>query len=240
MYISSQNMIPIPSEQLEQVEKETHVKLPEAYIRFLSQYGQGTYRGWLNVQLPDPGVLQPFVEYDLWEHDELSPITQLQIKECVSIGTTIDGDFLAIHPNVDGIVWLPRHSDEITVKLSGDSDYTVTLDRIYQGAHGNSNTESTYFEPWNDSRKHVFFRFTPGVEYPALPDLGKQCKERYKPDLLIENEYTCKLFIHSLGGFLRLNYANGREIAVQYEADQQNLFEEISSFLLQNHCEIWE
>lgn len=25
---------------------------PPAYIRFLQQYGEGTYRGWMNVQTP--------------------------------------------------------------------------------------------------------------------------------------------------------------------------------------------
>ncbi|MFL1673507.1 hypothetical protein [Paenibacillus dendritiformis] len=238
MYIVSQRLVPVPSGLFRQAEQDMQVALPDGYSRFLQQYGEGTYRGWFNIHSPDPDVLPPFAEYDLWEHEETSPITQEQLRQCVAIGTTIDGDFLAVHPQVEEILWLPRHSETIRVIPSKSASYTDTLDRIYQETFGDAESAMpAYFEPWNEARKHAFFLFTPeNGSSLTLRELGTRCRGFFQPDLLIDNEHTGKIFIRELGGYIRLIYAYGREVAVFYEEEAAELFGEIAHFLQNNDC----
>lgn len=112
MYIVSQPK-PLSDGQNQALAKEDVTVYPQGYLRFLRRFGEGTYRGWLNVQLPDAEVLKPFAEYGLWEHDENSPISEQQIGECIVIGTTVDGDFLAVHPQTARLLWLPRHAEHV-------------------------------------------------------------------------------------------------------------------------------
>jgi len=236
VYLVSQRLAPIPSETLCHIEQERQVIFPEGYAHFLQQYGEGTYRGWMNIQAPDTEVLRPFADYDIWEHDETSPITQEQIQQCVAIGTTIDGDFLAVHPQVTGILWLPRHSQYIKLKALKADSYTEKLDQLYGEIYSNDVEGLPYFEPWNGMKKHAFFLFNPEHEYDTLQSLAKRVQKAFEPDFLIDNSYTCKSFVRALGGYIRFNYANGREVAVCYEADADALFQDISKFLTRNNC----
>lgn len=239
MYIVSNNRIPVSDTELDDIQRETGLRFPPSYRSFLTRYGQGTYGGWVNVTSPDPDVLQPFAEYDFWLHDEDSPITQEQIKECVSIGTSIDGDFLAVHPQTDGILWLPRHDEIITLKPCGEDLFTNTLDRIYLDAYKQASTAPPYFEPWNDTRLHAFFRFVPLEGGLPMTELASLCKARFQPDLVVEDEYSCKIFLQALGGYLRFNYAIGTEIAAFYEKDRSKQYEDMASFLQQHGCKLW-
>ncbi|WCF10709.1 hypothetical protein NDS46_13045 [Paenibacillus thiaminolyticus] len=238
MYIVSQRLTPVPSGVIRQAEQDMQVAFPGGYSRFLQQYGEGTYRGWFNIHSPDPDVLSPFAEYDLWEHKETSPITREQLRQCVVIGTTIDGDFLAVHPQAEGLVWLPRHSEMIRLIPPEAPSYTETLDRIYQETFGDAEPAvPAYFEPWNETAQHAFFLFNPeNGSSLSLRELGTRCRGFFQPDLLIENEHTGKIFIRELGGYIRLNYAYGREVAVFYEEEAAELFGEIAHFLRSNHC----
>ncbi|MFD1903184.1 hypothetical protein ACFSQ7_02095 [Paenibacillus rhizoplanae] len=147
----------------QQLEAEDAGLYPPAYTKFLQQYGEGTYRGWINVQAPDPEVLRPFAEYGLWEHDEDSPITEQQIGECTAIGTTVDGDFLAVHPGVNGLLWLPLScgADSSDPAASRGKRkrllaMPLILDGIYRRMYGRSQEESVYYEPWTGTREHLF------------------------------------------------------------------------------------
>lgn len=238
MYIVSQRLVPVPSGVIRQAEQDMQVAFPGGYSRFLQQFGEGTYRGWFNIHSPDPNVLPPFAEYDLWEHEETSPITQEQLRQCVAIGTTIDGDFLAVHPQAEGLVWLPRHSETIRLIPPEAASYTDTLDRIYQETFGDAESAApAYFEPWNETRQHAFFLFNPeNGSSLSLRELGARCRDFFRPDLLIDNEHTGVSFIRELGGYIRFNYAYGREVAVFYEEEAAGLFGEIAYFLQNNHC----
>jgi len=209
---------------------------PPGYLTFLQQFGAGTYRGWIYVHLPDSEVLKPFVEYDLWEHNEGSPITQQQIGECIVIGTTIDGDFLAVHPEVDQLLWLPRHADHVlTVQKSGVEDdeiFTVVLDNLYYQVYGEAQEGPMYYEPCSDSQNYHFLRLPPKEEGPTLQELAKMFKAAFLPDLIMENSYICKFFYQMLGGYVTFNYAYGQEIAIKYEQDKQQLYNDIEEWLV--------
>lgn len=52
MYIVSRPK-PQSEGQNQVLAKEAATVYPPAYLRFLQRFGEGTYRGWMNVQFPD-------------------------------------------------------------------------------------------------------------------------------------------------------------------------------------------
>ncbi|WP_342551589.1 SMI1/KNR4 family protein [Paenibacillus sp. FSL R7-0652] len=248
MYIVSRMLKPVPQQELQQVEQEQSARLPSAYQRWLQQYGEGTYSGWMNIQRPDPEVLKPFADYDLWEHSEETVISQDQLQECISIGSSVDGDFLAVHADVDGLIWLPRHDEQITVWPSNDRSLADTLDRIYCGYYRRDMPfRPAYFEPWNEERRSVFYNFSGKENGISMKELADLCQSRYSWDLVIEDEYMCRLFRTAVGGYVRFNYAYEREIVLFYENERmtdgqevQMQVQEIQQFLEANYCTLHE
>ncbi|WP_409176421.1 hypothetical protein [Brevibacillus fortis] len=240
MYVVSQPKR-LSDGQNQALEKEKAAFYPPGYLHFLQQFGAGTYRGWMNVYLPDTEVLQPFAEYDLWEHDADSPITQQQISECVAIGTTVDGDFLAVHPQTDQLLWLPRHAERLMAlslqEQENDERYARVLDEIYRQVYGSDQEGAVYYEPWSETRSHLFLRLPPVQDGLSLLKLASMCREAFLPDLTIENEYVCQLFYRQLGGYVRFNYANKQEVAIMYEEDAEQAFVVMKQWLLSKGCE---
>ncbi|WP_234405591.1 hypothetical protein [Paenibacillus sp. IHBB 10380] len=174
-------------------------------------------------------VLKPFAEYELWEHDEDSPITAQQIGQCVAIGTTVDGDFLALHPETAQLLWLPRHAEQlmaITLQARERKDertYVMVLDEIYRQVYGSGQED----EPWTGSQSHLFLRLPPGQDQLSLPKLAGMCRAAFSPDLAVETGYTCHLFYRQLGGYIRFNYYD-------------HLAQFLHSVLLPHSSEAWE
>ncbi|WP_338539954.1 SMI1/KNR4 family protein [Paenibacillus tundrae] len=241
MYIVSQAMKPVSAEELNHFEEQHNISLPSSYRRWLEQYGEGTYTGWMNIQRPDQDVLAPFVEYDFWIHTEETPISQRQLQECVSIGSSVDGDFLAVHPQVEGLLWLPRHDEHITLwACEGDgAEISELLDRIYCGYYQQDKPLTPhYFEPWNELRHHTFYHLEDGEQGKSLLELAQCCKKEFKWDAVVENEHRCILFMASIGGYLRFNYAYGREVAMFYEetGESEGRDHDLHLFLIAHHC----
>ncbi|GED67117.1 hypothetical protein BRE01_08190 [Brevibacillus reuszeri] len=242
MYMVSQPKA-LSDDQNKKLAQEEVTAYPPGYLLFLQRFGEGNYRGWMNVHLPDTEVLKPFAEYDLWEHDADSPITQEQIGQCVAIGATVDGDFLAVHPPTAQLLWLPRHEEYVRAILLQEREqndeelFAWVLDEIYHQVYRTSQQEAVYFEPWTDSGKHVFLRLPPGQDQLSLQELAGMCRVSLPPDLSIENEYTCRMFYRHFGGYVRFNYANGQEVAIKYEQDEQQAFAAIEQWLLSKGCE---
>lgn len=194
MYIVTRALKPVPAKELNHFEEQHSISLPTSYRQWLEQYGEGTYTGWMNVQRPDQEVLKPFAEYDFWMHTEDTPVTQNQLQECISIGSSVDGDFLAIHPDVKGLLWLPRHDEHIVLWSCHEADFGETLDRIYCGYyHQDKPLTPAYFEPWNELRNHTFYHLVNVEREDFMKELADLCKTRFKWDAVMENEYTCKL-----------------------------------------------
>ncbi|WP_340026484.1 hypothetical protein MHI24_15495 [Paenibacillus sp. FSL K6-1096] len=243
MYIVSEP-VGLSEVHRQQLEAENTGLYPQTYLQFLQQYGEGTYRGWMNVQLPDPEVLRPFAGYGLWEHDDDSPITEQQIGECTAIGTTVDGDFLAVYPGVDGLLWLPRHAEQIQVIPlppggQEEGSYALILDGIYRKMYGREQEESAYYEPWTGTRQHFFLRMPPRQGRVNLTELAAMCRDEFPPDLFIENPYICCLFYRELGGYIRLNLANGQEVAVFFEQAAGQVSARMKEWLLSKGCELY-
>ncbi|WP_322906738.1 SMI1/KNR4 family protein [Paenibacillus campi] len=235
MYIVSSHRHICSAAELDGIEQQYQVKLPEGYGQFLQQYGQGTYCDWFHVNMPDAERLQQFAEYGLWEHEQDSPITATQLRDCVVIASTVDGDMLALHSDVKGGLWLPRHSEQIMAvswqELSWQAFMNGELQRLYTGAP-TSLERQCYFEPWNGRQQHEFVMLQP--QYAAvhvaagseltlehkqayLRNVAAQIAEHYVPALRLENPYWGKLFYRELEGYVRFNYAYGNEVALFYE-----------------------
>lgn len=240
MYIVSPSK-PLSEAQRQALEGQMVTCWPPGYRQFIRHFGEGTYRGWMNVHAPDAEVLKPFAEYDLWEHDADSPITQAQIGECIAIGSTVDGDFLAVHPQSNQLLWLPRHEEQLraivlAVATSEDEKtYAQVMDEIYRQIYGSEPERAVYYESWTISSFHLFLRLPPGPL--SLPELAGRCREAYPPDLTMENEYTGQLFYQQMGGYVRFNYANAQEVAIKYEEDAVQTFSSLKEWLVSQGCE---
>lgn len=222
---------------LDTIEIEAHLELPAEYRRFLVQYGPGTYRDWLYVRQPDPDVLKSFVEYEFWDHDETSPITLEQLAECVVIMTTIDGDFIAVHPAVDGLIWLPRHSEQLSVwNVEEGEAWADTMDRIMRSSTEQDVPGVATFDPESESRQFVFLLLPDGGA-EALKQTAQKCSMQFGGfDLVKENEYSCHQYVKRMGGWIRYNYAYGKEVAVCYEAEQEQVAESFIRWLEAQGC----
>ncbi|ALA44310.1 MULTISPECIES: SMI1/KNR4 family protein [Paenibacillus] len=258
MYWVSTQHTPMATDELTNIEHTYGITLPPPYVAFLTRYGPGTYCGLLIIEMPDPQLLQSYTDYELWTHDDNCPITARQLGECVVIGSSIDGDFLAIHPQVEGLMWLPRHSEIITTKtLDVQVPFTETLGHILQDEFGRMEPFPRYFEPVSQDKTATFLLFSPldtaEAYNPANPSdqalnfapaslqaLAQRFKQHFNSNLWIENEHICMAFLQTLGGYVRFNYAYGREVAIIYESKAIALRDEILSFLQKEHCRVVE
>ena len=258
MYWVSTQHTPVAADELTNFEHTYGITLPTPYASFLTRYGPGTYCGLLVIEPPDSQLLQSYADYELWTHDDNCPITAQQLGECVVIGSSIDGDFLAVHPQVEGLLWLPRHSEVITMKpLDVQTPFTDTLEHILRDEFGKTEPFPRYFEPVSLDRTATFLLFNPpdtAKAYdPANPNdpipniapasiqvLAQRFKQHFDTNLWIENEHTCMAFFQLLGGYVRFNYAYGREVAIIYEPKAIALHDEILSFLQKEHCRVVE
>ncbi|WP_270170684.1 hypothetical protein [Paenibacillus sp. SYP-B4298] len=240
MYIVTHRLKPVLDQELTLYEQQHAVRLPRAYREWLKAYGEGTYAGWMNVQLPDAEVLKPFAEYDFWLHDADAPISEQQIAECISIGSSVDGDILAVHPEVEGLLWLPRHDEHIRLFPCLSSAFGATLDLIYREWYSSESPPGLlYYEPRKEERQHVFY-LSKGAEHGlSMQQLAQKLKQELSWDAMLENEHTCILFKSAIGGYIRFNYAYNTEVAIFYEVAteaEQSLVLEIQQLLLEHHC----
>ena len=211
--------------------------LPKSYRAFLQTFGTGTYNGVICVNAPDDVVLKEFAEHEFWEL-EGAPITQEQIGQCIALANSIDGDFLAIHADVDGLILLPRHSDKIEVFKISKGDFRVTLDAVCIRLYSDYKPTECYFGSYLNV-KHKFMRHYPE---DGRPDIVRQFKASFKYDFLIEGEYACLVFLSRLGGYVRFNYggfevgAISMEVVVVYDDDGRDVFNDVMDFLRRHKC----
>lgn len=73
MYIVSRPK-PLSDGQNQALAKEDATVYPPGYLRFLRRFGEGTYRGWLNVQFPDAEVLKSLQSTDYGSMTRIAPL----------------------------------------------------------------------------------------------------------------------------------------------------------------------
>ncbi|MDD2994242.1 MAG: hypothetical protein PHG73_11990 [Pygmaiobacter sp.] len=87
-----------------------------------------------------------------------------------------------------------------------------------------------YFEPVGGN--HVFLR----SKNHDLLDIINRFKLEFDNDFLIENQYSCEVFLIEMGGYVRFNLATGFEIFIKYSDYGTECFHAIKRFLLKNAC----
>ncbi|KAF4323840.1 hypothetical protein G195_003035 [Phytophthora kernoviae 00238/432] len=123
------------------------------------------------------------------DFEQDTPVTQEQLKECISIGSSVDGDFLAIHSDVKGLLWLPRHDESMILWTCSEADFGETLDRIYCGYyHQDKPLAPAYFEPWNELRNHTFYHLANVERKDSMKALAELCKSKFKEIALFYEE----------------------------------------------------
>ncbi len=227
MYITSTQLQVFSEHDLVSLEQQGHVKFPQPYRDFLKTYGGGTYGGAICINGPDFNLLKQYAEEDFWEYDN-SPIRREQMKECVVIGNSIDGDYITVHPAVRGYILLPRDSEQIELFPDDAQDFLCTVNKIASFLYDEELEE--YFDPG-------------GNDYLFLHYSGKNVEEliacfqaAFPSDYLIDDEYACKVFFLCMGGHVRMSRSKGFEVAVFYSKYGLDFFETVKKFLCENGC----
>lgn len=227
MYCTSTQMKLLSDRELISLEQKGLAKFPQPYIDFMKTYGSGTYGGAICINIPDFNILKDLAEYDFWEYKD-APITKEQLYECVVIGNSIDGDYIAIHAMVKGYILLPRGSDIIELFPNDNENFICSINKI--GKFLYDEDLANYFEPVGNNQ--VFLR----TADRNIHGLAKQFQTIFRGDYLIENEYVCEVFLIRMGGYVRFNLAYGFEVAVFYSDYGLACFEEVKKFLNENGC----
>ncbi|MCL2580236.1 MAG: SMI1/KNR4 family protein [Oscillospiraceae bacterium] len=232
MYITSQNIKKISQDKLHEIETKIGFSLPASYKGFLKTFGEGTYNGAVYICFPNDTLLKEneFARYDFWQHEE-APITQTQIEECVCLAQSVDGDMLIIHKSVNGLVLLPRHSDQITLFPIDLYDFRLTIDNVIKQLFTDNEIDACYFE--NSPKSKFMYSRLDNVH-----DFIRLFKSRFVCDFLIENKYNCNIFLLSMGGFVRFSLNNYSEAAIFYDDEGLSVFEDVVKFLQDNGFEV--
>lgn len=227
MYYTSTQFKLLSESELVSLECQGQLKFPQPYREFMKTCGTGTYGGAICISCPDFNLLKQYTEYDFWEYDD-SPIRREQMQECVVIGNSIDGDYIAVHPDVDGYILFPRHSEQIELFPGHDDDFLCTVEQI--GYFLYEEYLEKYFEPVGSD--YMFLHYS----RRNVHDLIKRFKAVFQNDFLIEDEDMCSVFFISMGGYVRFRLSTGYEVAAFYSNYGLEFFERIKKFLEENGC----
>lgn len=227
MYCTSTQFMRLSESEIVSIEHTGQIRLPQSYRDFMKAYGSGTYGGAICINFPDFEILNKYAENDFWEYED-SPIRREQMKECVVIGNSIDGDYIAIHAGVDGYLILPRGSDEIKSFPCCNEDFLCTINKMGYSLYGEDLYD--YFEPAGN--KHMFMHCFGKNMHKII----RRFKAAFQSDYLIENEYTCEVFLIRMGGYVRFNLSYGSEVVIYYSDYGMAHFEKVKSFLIENGC----
>lgn len=202
-------------------------KFPRPYIDFMKTYGIGTYGGAICITAPDFDILKSFAEYHFWKFKD-APITEEQFCECVAIGNSIDGDYIAIHSQVKGYILFPRNSGIIKLFPYDEERFIYSINKI--GKYLYDEDLENYFEPVG--AQSLFLHASSEITNALI----ERFKTVFKGDCLIENEYICDVFLRCMGGYVQFNLALKSEIAVFYSDYGLACFEKVKKFLIDNGC----
>ncbi len=227
MYITSTQLQVFSEHDLVSLEQQGHVKFPQPYRDFLKTYGGGTYGGAICINGPDFNLLKQYAEEDFWEYDN-SPIKREQMKECIVIGNSIDGDYITIHPAVRGYILLPRGSERIELFADDTEDFLCTINKIAAFLY-NEELED-YFDPGGND--HLFLHYSG----KNVEELIRRFQAAFPSDFLIDNEYACSVFLLRMGGHVRISRSRGFEVAVFYSKYGAEFFVTVKNFLCENGC----
>lgn len=141
---------------------------------------------------------------------------------------SIDGDYIAIHSQVEGYILFPRNSDIIKLFPYAEESFVYSINKI--GKYLYDEELENYFEPVG--AQSLFLHASSEITEALIEGF----KTVFKGDYLIENEYICDVFLRRMGGYVRFNLALKSEIAVFYSDYGLACFEKVKKFLIDNGC----
>jgi len=125
---SSETLFHNRAADVDAVEEQLGVRLPEEYREFITRFGEGTLAGYIRVYPPyqilegDNNVTawrERIDEYWFWDAGK-DVLTKAEALECVIVADTMDGDELVAHPSEpDRLYVLPRYEEKIFVAGDG-------------------------------------------------------------------------------------------------------------------------
>lgn len=187
--------------------------LPLDYLRFLEEYGEGTYCEEVVIQYPDEVVIPETFkdDTDLWELDEM--FTTEDLLNAIRIGYSFNGDMICVTRKKTGSVFiLPRHQ----TKIASFNDFDEAVNYL--------------------TREHRSFKFyLPGfdqhqmqislIKENGLKDIHlihKFFLDEFKFDFVIHSDTQPKYIFKEFGFWIRFDLIYKNSITMGYQKQLQN------------------
>ncbi len=186
--------------------------------------GYGAYCGLIAISSPEKFPDENNEVYDWWEFDN-APINKEQLSECVVLGLSIDGDYIAIHQSIDGYILIPRQDVVIKGFQSIKDDFRGSLREVSNSLYGEMDVNLEYYQTICDGYLRVFYKVK------ELKMLAEEFKNKFNYDFIVgDHENSWEVFIRDLGGSVRFNLAYGGEIVIGYCDYGRDYLEKIKEF----------
>jgi hypothetical protein len=125
VHVISKYNYPIPIAEVEKVEAELGIRLPEGYRGFITRFGAGVYCDLFRIYTPQE-ILEKRNRWQkipyFWSNSE-GILNAAELQASHAIGDSIDGDEIVFYlQKPENIFMMPRHSSEIVALQADFSD----------------------------------------------------------------------------------------------------------------------
>jgi hypothetical protein len=187
--------------------------LPQDYIEFLSQYGEGIYCNEVTVQYPDENSIpETFKDYaDLWEVDET--FTAKDLLNAIQIGYSFNGDILCVTKDKkDKVFILPRHDIRVT-----------SYDSFYEAI--NWLTEKWYdvkfYSPYFDG-EHIEINLIKENKLKDIISIHNTFISEFNFDFSFDESTQPQYVLKSFGFWIRFDLIYKNAISIGYQKQFKN------------------
>ncbi|SHE79031.1 hypothetical protein [Pedobacter caeni] len=187
--------------------------LPLDYLRFLEEYGAGTYCEEVVIHYPDEIVIPETFkdDTDLWELDEM--FTAEDLLNAIQIGRSFNGDIICVTRKKAGSVFvLPRHSLNV-VSFNRFEDAIHYLTRDYRSFK--------FYLPGFDHHQLQISLIKEGGLKDINP-IHESFLDEFKFDFVIHSDTQPKYFFKEPGFWIRFDLIYKNSISMGYQKQLQN------------------
>lgn len=211
---------------IQNIEREISMQLPEEYKAFLKTYGYGSFNGYLIIDEPDKDYFRLNFEEFLFLWD-LSKNEETLITDGVNIISNIDGDLVLLIKNTENpFVLLPKGSEQVIYFQK----FTEVIDYFLSKLE-----EEIYFESNHENKIQTIEMLVNGkINLNIIDSIHRYFIENIPFDKVINGQQPVYI-IQNIGGWVRFDLAYKNSITIKYqhkfEAEAKKIIEMINKKL---------
>lgn len=218
---------PLNTNEINNIEQDVCLKLPNDYKNFLKTYGYGSVNGFLLINAPDKDYFRlNFADcLDFWI---LNTAEHKSICNGILVASNIDGDnFLWLSNSLYPFVLVPRDSEQLTHFKNFEDLLKYATDDLLLN-------EELYFDS-NDGYEQQYFNLIKGewFDKTLIERVLKTFIKAFEFDKVIGSEQP-KYFIQNIGGWVRFDLAYKSSIQVKYQKQYHEEAKKIIEYIYKN------